>query len=606
VPGDVAPWDLRFSADDPADLEPLGGGRFRVRVHAEPGLGDGRAVITTRGEVVGYPLGPVHAGRYVQWSATVGPLAEPAGLSFAFRVEGSGQPVYLVPAGTTAAVERLDRWWIDPSAPSIDTPHWVRGAVIYQVFPERFANGDPSLDRDDVVPWGTAPAPHQFQGGDLYGVADRLDYLERLGVDALYLNPIFTSPSNHKYDTVDYFAVDPAFGGDDALHRLVERAHARGIRVILDASFNHAHPRFFAFADVLARGQRSPYADWFVIEEWPIRIRVRPHMAPKWVRQRLPYWEEETGIPVIEVEGEGPAVDPTYEAWYGVATMPRLALDHSEARRYVLGVARHWLAEFDVDGWRMDVARYVDPGFWPEFRAACRAVKPDAYLLAEVVGDASPWLRGDAFDATMNYTFRSIALGFLARDEMDGAEFLDHCARLYGRHPLAVTLANHNLIGSHDTARFRTMAGGELWRTELATVFQMTFPGAPGIYYGDEVGLEGGTDPGCRGAMPWDEVDRRPGLIGTIATLAALRRRTAALRTGEWAPLAASRDAVAFERWQGGSRFLVAINRGRRPAHLAVTGAGETVWGDGSHSHDVVQVGARSAVIVKRRPAGRA
>jgi cyclomaltodextrinase len=310
-------------------------------------------------------------------------------------------------------------------------------------------------------------------------------------------------------------------------------------------------------------------------------------------------WEEETGLAVEYVSDDGPALETTYDSWFGVPTMPRLALHNPEPRAHALETARYWLKEFDIDGWRMDVARYVDDDFWPEFRAVCRSAKPDAYLLAELMGDATRWLQGDAFDAAMNYTFRALALGFLARGDMDGTEFLDHCSRLYGRHPLAVTLVNHNLIGSHDTPRFRTEAGGDLWRSKLALVLQMTYPGAPGLYYGDELGMEGGDDPHSRGAMPWAEIATRDNLIDTVSALAFLRKRAPALRLGEWRPLAATANAVAYERRHNRSRYVVGINRGSRTARLDVPGSGTTVWGDGDHEGGNLRVAPRSAVIIR-------
>ncbi len=599
LPGDVAAWDIRFDAADPADLEPIGDGRFRLRLHTEPGLTDGRAVLRSRDGIVGVPLVPIPVGRFTRWTATIGPLHQRTGLSFAFVSARSGRPVYVTRAGVAAAVERLDRWQINPNTPAINTPEWARGAVIYQIFPDRFENGDPSNDPPGTAAWGIDPTFRQAQGGDLDGIVTRLPYLETLGVDAIYLNPIFDSPSIHKYDTTNYFSVDPTLGGDDALRRLVTAAHERNIRVILDASFDHVHPRFFAFADLLANGETSRYSEWFVVNDWPPRIKVRKNKLKGWMREWLPVWEGETGLTVEYVVGSGPAVETTYESWFGVPTMPRLALHNPEPRAHALETARYWLREFDIDGWRMDVARYVDDDFWPEFRAACRSVKPDAYLLAELMGDATRWLQGDAFDATMNYTFRSMALGFFARGDMDGAEFLDHCSRLYGRHPLAVTLVNHNLIGSHDTPRFRTEAGGDLWRSGLAMVFQMTYPGAPGIYYGDELGMEGADDPHSRGAMRWSDIDERDNLIETAAGLASLRRRLPALRLGEWAPLAAASDAVAYERQRGRARYVVGINRGARAGRLQVPGSGTTVWGNGSHENDVLAVDPRSAVITR-------
>jgi cyclomaltodextrinase / maltogenic alpha-amylase / neopullulanase len=595
LPGDVAAWDLRFDVEDPAHLEAIGDGRFRLRLQTEPGFTEARAVLRTSDGIVGVPLEPASAGRFVYWTVVVGPFDEPAELSFALLIDE--RPVYLVPAGVSASVERLDRWTIDPLKVATDTPAWAQGTVIYQIFPDRFAKGDPETDPPGTVPWEAPPTPRQFHGGDLVGVLQRLDHLERIGVDAIYLNPVFTSPSNHKYDTVDYMKVDPAFGGDEALRRLVSATHDRGMRIILDASFNHAHPRFFAFADLVRRQRRSEYRDWFVVRDWPPRIRFRPQSAPHWVREWMPSWEDQTGVPVEVVDGDGPPVEPTYDTWNGVPTMPRINLANPGAREFMLGVARYWLESFDIDGWRMDVARYVDPDFWPDLRATCRAAKADTYLLAEIMGDVSPWLKGDSFDATMNYTFRSLAVRFFATGELDGHGLLDHSARLYARHPLATTLANHNLIGSHDTPRFRTVAGGELWRLELATVFQLLFPGAPGIYYGDELGLEGENDPGSRAAMPWSADGTV--LERTITELAALRRRIPALRSGTWAPLAASRDLVAFERRLGRSRYRVGINRSDRSGQVDVPGNGSVVWGRGSHENGRLRVNGRSAVLIR-------
>ena len=600
LPGDVSPWDVRFDPDDPADFDPIGDGRFRMRVHAEPGLTEGTAVVRTDDGVVAIPLSPVSAGRFVLWSATIGPFEHPVGLSLAFRSVDSDRPVYVVPSGTSSSVERLDRWQIPLERAPLDVPAWAQGAVIYQIFPERFANGDPENDPPGTVPWGAPPQPRQFQGGDLDGIIDHLDHIERLGVDALYLNPIFMSPSNHKYDAVDYLEVDPAFGGNDALRRLVAACHRRDVRVILDASFNHVHPRFFAFADLVTRGKESPYRDWFVVTDWPPRVRVRAASASPATLEWVSTWTDELGLAVEEVPGGGPPIETTYEAWYGVPTMPRIDLANPDARAYVLGVAQHWLREYDIDGWRMDVARYIDPDFWPDFRQACRKVKPDAYLLAEIMGDVGDWLRGDGFDATMNYTFRSLALGFFATETSDGTTFLDHCTRLYARHPLRTTLANHNLIGSHDTPRFLTEAGGELWRLELATAFQLTYPGAAGVYYGDELGLLGGNDPLCRGAMPWDEFPhRQQGVLNTIEQLTALRRRSPVLRYGEYAPVSAGRDLAVFERFRGRSRVMVAFNRADRPATVNVGRSGTVMWGRGDIDGSRLAVAARSAVVVR-------
>jgi glycosidase len=597
----VSPWDVRFDPTDRAFLEPVGGGRFAFRVWAEPNLVDAMVVVRGPDGITGFPLQPVATVRFTFWEAELGPFDTSVEYSLAFR-SGAGHPVYVVPHGVSNAVERLDRWSLDPSSEPVATPDWAKGAVIYQIFPERFANGEPNLDPPGSVPWGTKPASRQFQGGDLIGVRKRIDHLVGLGVDAIYLNPCFASPSNHKYDAVDYYQVDPALGGDQALGELIEEAHRRSIRVILDASFNHVHPRFFAFDDLVRRGKHSSYRDWFVVREWPLRIKYRPHVKGRpWVRDWIEVWAEEIGLPIEEVSDRGPVIETTYESWYGVPTMPRLDLSNPETREYVLEVARHWVAEYDIDGWRMDVARYVDKDFWTDFRTAVKSVKPDAYLLAEIMGDTGPWLQGDQFDATMNYTFRDLCLRFFARDEIEGTEFNDDALRLLFQYPHSVTMVNQNLLGSHDTPRFRTEAGGDLWRLRLATVFQLTFPGAPGIYYGDEVGMEGGHDPGMRGAFPWDRDPADHEIYQTVAALTRLRRRFAALTLGDWTPLVGSGGLIAYERRAGRSRVAVVINRGSRP-RVARLEAGwrRLLWGEAAVDEGRVRIGARSAAILGR------
>ncbi|CAN5137269.1 glycoside hydrolase family 13 protein [soil metagenome] len=556
-------------------------------------------VVVRRGrEIAGHPLELVaDADRFSFWEL-VGPLLPGDQFSLAFR-NRAGKPVYFVPAGVTNAVERLDRWTLPDLAP-IDVPAWARGTVIYQIFPDRFANGDPALNQVGAEPWGSPPKARGFQGGDLRGIIDHRDYLEALGVDLIYLNPIFLSPSTHRYDTVDYHQVDPHLGGDDVFAELVAAAHGRRMRVIIDASFNHCHPRFFAFQDMLEKGQNSKYRDWFTVNEWPIRIKVRGPLRA-WQREWLPIWAGQAGLEIDFVDDGGAAVEPTYDSWYGVATMPRVNLANPDARAYMLDATARWLRDPGIDGWRMDVARYVDSDFWPEFRKVARAARPDAYLIGEFFGDAGSWLQGDQFDATMNYSFRDLCLQFLATEQIDGIQASAGFARLWAQYPWPVTLVNQNLIGSHDTARFLTVAGGESWRLQLATFLQLTFPGAPGLYYGDEIEMSGATDPGSRGTFDWTSDPTRHRTFKLVAQLTALRRRTQALVTGEWRPLVSTEQALAFTRGSGARRVGVFINRGRK-TRLAMTGLGEVIFGDVAVDERQITLPARSAAIVKFSP----
>jgi cyclomaltodextrinase len=611
--GSLFPYDLRYDPVDRACCDPRPDGSVLFRLQAEGGFTDARLVLDD--------------GRGVAmdcWARTGGAsyweVLLPAGrtrfsYSFAFR-DGGGRPVYLVPAGVSNAVERLDRWTLDLEAMgSAEVPDWVRGALIYQIFPERFSNGDPALTPPQSDPWGSAPDWLRFQGGDLVGIRGQVEYLAGLGVEAVYLNPVFASPSTHRYDAVDYYAVDPSLGGNRALDDLVAALHQRGMRLVLDASFNHCHPRFFAFADVLARGSASPYAGWFLVPDWPPRVKVRPHLLAgdleaRWgtyLRHIVEGLEAETGVPVEVAGDQGMLVEPTYEAWYGVPTMPRVNLAHPEARHYFLGVATRWLIEHDIDGWRMDVARYVDPDFWGDFRRVCKQAKPDCYLLAEVMGDASPWLQGDRFDATMNYTFRDLCVGYFATRRLSTARFLEGFTRMLAQYSAAVTDANQNLLSSHDTERFLHAAGGERQRMVPAALFQLTAPGAPGIFYGDEVGMSGGEEPASRGAFPWhDPQGWDQGLLEMVRQLARLRKENPALRRGAWRLRWQAEEAFAFGRVLGGEEILVLVNRGpalpRVEVPVAAT-APRVLWGEGRLRRApgrlvLSGVGAGSGVVV--------
>ncbi len=580
--GHLYPFDVRYDPADRAHCSPLGDRTVRFRVQTEPGFGEARIVFADGDS---QPLARWgEDDRFAYWEAVLEPPARRLRYTFAFR-DPQGRAVYLTPAGISNAVERLDRWELDlGQAQPFDTPDWAQGMVIYQIFPERFASGDAALTPPGADRWGAEPHWLKFQGGDLVGVAQQADYLAGLGVDAVYLNPIFTAPSNHRYDAVDYFEVDPALGGNAALDALVKALHDRDMRLIVDASFNHCSPRFFAFQDLLANGPGSHHAGWFVVHDWPPRVITRPHLAEGWAA--TPSYQaylatiEEMGVAVEQRDDDGMAVETTYESWYGVPSLPRIDLANPDARRYFLDVATHWLTEHDVDGWRMDVARYVDADFWLDFRAACKRARPDAYLLAEVMGDAMPWLQGDRFDATMNYTFRQLCLDWFATRSIDTAAFVSGIHRLLARYAPEVTHVNQNLLSSHDTPRFLHLAGGDPARLRAATLFQMTMPGAPSIYYGDEVGMTGGDEPASRGAFPWhDEEAWDRETLELTRSLACLRREQPALRRGDWRLTGLSEHAVAYTRSLGAERVGVLVNRGDREADLAIDD-GDVLWRD--------------------------
>jgi glycosidase len=416
------------------------------------------------------------------------------------------------------------------------TPDWVKHAVFYQIFPERFANGDKTNDPANIQPWDTSPTLHNLMGGDLQGIIDKLDYLQELGVTALYLNPIFQATTSHKYNTLDYYKIDPHFGSLETFHRLVEGLHSRGMKLILDAVFNHCGRGFFAFHDIIENGSNSPYLNWFHVSRFPIH----------------PY------------ESRYPA---NYKTWWDFRELPKFNTDNPAVRQYLLGVARYWI-EQGADGWRLDVPNEIDDhDFWREFRQVVKQANPEAYIVGEIWTDGSPWLQGDQFDAVMNYLFRDLCTDFFATYKTRAGEFgagIDRLITLY--HP-EVTYAQFNLLGSHDTMRFMTaaMEAGQ-WaeeRVKLAVLMKMVFPGPPCIYYGDEVGVEGGKDPDCRRTFPWDKPETwNYALRDCTKQYVALRHAHPALRTGHFTTLLADSDmnVYACARWNDDEQLVIIFN----------------------------------------------
>ncbi len=449
----------------------------------------------------------------------------------------------------------------------IDTPAWVRDAVFYQIFPDRFATSDRVHKPGRLEPWDSPPTVHGFKGGDLLGIVEHLPYLDDLGVNALYLTPVFQSASNHRYHTYDYFTVDPLLGGDAGLRELLDAAHARGIRVVLDGVFNHTGRGFWPFHHILENGAASPYRGWFHLDDAAI----------------------DAGHPILAYPEPGTRTAPFgYEAWWGLPALPKLNTNNPEVREFIFRVAEHWL-RFGIDGWRLDVPGEIDDeAFWQEFRRRCRAVRSDAYLVGEIWRVAPDWLRGDRFDAVMNYPLGEAILGYSGGASLDlavvrhhheydaglrvldGPTFAARVMDLMTVYEPDVVAVQLNLLGSHDAPRMRSVLGGDLAAVRIATLLQATFPGAPCVYYGDEVGLAGGNDPASRGAFPWDRTRWEPGLRDSFRALLQLRSAEAALRTGTLRVAGAADGAVAFERRAGSSSFVVTANAGETPVDLQV------------------------------------
>ena len=428
------------------------------------------------------------------------------------------------------------------------TPDWVKHAVFYQIFPDRFAHSGQVAHQDEVSlkPWGTPPEEQGFQGGDLYGIVESLDYLDELGVTALYLNPIFTSAANHRYHTYDYFEVDPLLGGDEALRALLDAAHQRDIRIVLDGVFNHASRGFWPFHHVLENGPDSPYTDWFVIEDWPIRPYSSDASTPH-----------------------------NYAAWFDIPALPEFNFDHPPVRDFLLDVAKHWV-NFGIDGWRLDVPADInDPPFWRAFRQVVKEANPDAYLVGELWSTAPEWVKGDRFDGLMNYPLLDAVLSFFGAERLrdyskatlsltplDAEAFADDVDDLLSVYDWEVVCSQLNLLDSHDMARAQWIMGDDTEALRQAVLFLMTMPGAPCIYYGDEIGLSSDGDPYCREAFPDEASEWDTDLLAFYRDATALRHRHEVLRTGEVEWLHAGTRTVAFRRTLPGQEAIIAFNAG--------------------------------------------
>jgi glycosidase len=524
--------------------------------------------------------------------------------SYYFRLTDGADSSIVDRKGARRAPSReADSFVFDATeAAAFTTPDWVKEGIIYQIFPERFANGNPDNDPDfsewyyedltelppsgktngeyfhliddwydvaglKVSPYKTDGKPdwNSFYGGDIEGIGQNLDYLVDLGVTVIYFNPIFEAKSNHKYDAATYMKVDPHFATNDEFKDFVTDCHAHGIRVVIDLAFNHTGHTYWAFVDAREKGRESEYWNWYEWKQWPLPgSKVwTPHNASDY-----------------------------YDCWWGFGQMPNLNFDLARSNpdeqkikdideaqpnwpvvNRLLDAAEFWLAEMDVDGYRLDVAADVPFWFWELFRERVKQTKPDAYIVGELWGASPEWVNGRYYDAVMNYKFfRDPVLGFIARGDMSAQEFDRALAPGRLIYPGEGVRAQMNLLGSHDTERFLTTAGGDIRKLKLAALFGMTYVGAPTIYYGDEVAMSGGGDPDCRRPFywKWREEAERVEVHDYFRSLASLRREHPCFTAGEFRALLAEGQVYAFERSQGDDIAIVVMNAGREVAAVDI------------------------------------
>lgn len=441
------------------------------------------------------------------------------------------------------------------------SPDWVKETVWYQIFPERFANGDPSNDPEGTLPWGSKehPTRDDFYGGDLQGVIDHLDYLVDLGINGIYFCPIFKATSNHKYDTTDYFEIDPDFGDKETFKKLVDEAHKRGIRIMLDAVFNHMGMLSYQWEDVIENEADSEYADWFHIHQFPVKL------------------DDSLTTDELENVGEVP-----YDTFAFTGHMPKLNTANREVQDYLLEIAAYWIREFDIDAWRLDVANEVDHHFWKRFYQVTTDLKEDFYILGEIWHSSQSWLQGDEFHAVMNYAFTETIEDYFMKKKISASKMvagLNEQLMLYRQQTNEVMF---NVLDSHDTARILSISKGnkDIVKSSLAFTFMQN--GSPCIYYGTEIGMDGFDDPDCRKCMVWDEAQQDLNMLAFTKELIAFRKEHQQnLSYGElnWFDVRDNEEVVGLKRTLGEETLIAYFNQGEQDLELALDSIPEIVIG---------------------------
>lgn len=422
-------------------------------------------------------------------------------LVYVFRIKDSGKEYYFSEDGLSEEYDFTLAYFNCFQLPYINAAdvheetEWMRSAVFYEIFTDRFCRGI-NKDKDYInMEWGEIPGPKSFAGGDIPGIILKLDYIKQLGVNAIYLTPIFCGISNHKYDISDYHRVDEGFGTNKDFKRLVWEAHRRGIRIVLDAVFNHCSELLPEFRDVVEKGKASEYYDWFIIK------------------------------------GDYPQKNPlNYEVFAFCSYMPKFNTSNPKVQDFLLDIASEWIEKYDIDGWRLDVSDEVSHDFWRMFRKRVKSVKKDAVIIGENWHDANSFLYGDQYDGIMNYAFTKACLDFFAFESTDAAGFAGRLNSLLMRNTEPVNNMMMNLLDSHDTDRFYTSVGKSRSRLLAAAAVMCMFVGAPCIYYGTELPLEGGYDPDNRRCFDWDAAESGSAFTALLKELLSLRSLTVVQR----------------------------------------------------------------------------
>lgn len=454
----------------------------------------------------------------------------------------------------------------------INIPEWTKKAVMYQIFPDSFASGKRRIaaEKKEMYTHEGKPVRSHY-GGTLSGIIENIDYLATLGIDCIYLNPVFTASSYHKYDTIDYLSIDPCLGDMQTFKELVQLCHRNGIKVLLDGVFNHCGQEFFAFRDVLEFGEASKYKDWFYQLQFPVEY-VDP---------------------------------PNYEAFAYVKEMPKLNTSNPEVIDYFCRVGVYWIKEADIDGWRLDVANEIDHDFWRIFRKKVREAKPDAFLIGEIWEDSQVWLHGDQLDSSMNYKFSNICKRYFGEGSISVEEFNNQINSMLMRYRRSTTFAQMNLLDSHDVPRFLSKCNEDVKNLRLAFLFMFTFVGIPSVFYGDEKGISGIEELEYRRPMLWEDTPKSLTLFNEFREMIAIRKQYKALSCGTFRrkTVDTSDNVYLFIRQYQNEKIVVVINNEAQSIDLVLPELKEGkvlfTLSEDTIEQDCLHLNAKSGIIIK-------
>lgn len=574
--GVIAASALKHSGEEP-DLN-FDRGKLQIALRARP-----NDIASIKLYVAGRAATPMQeAGEdelYARYRVEI-PWDRKGVLSYNFLLQDGPRAVYFGPKGLTDEPTG-NLYTIDASTyQPLEVPTWVEHAVIYQIFPDRFANGSRENDPPGAAPWNTTRLTYStWLGGDLAGVRQHLGHLAGLGISCVYFNPLFESPSYHGYETTDYRRIGKSFGTNIEFDGLTKAMKAAGIRTILDGVFNHTSVDFPMFADVVRDGAASPYTHWYTFKSFPVKLGAQHN----------------------------------YVAWFDFPSMPKLNHANPDVRNYLFNVPKYWDAQADIAGWRLDAANEVPDEFWRGFRTAVKQVRKDDWIVGEVWGDATHWLKGDMWDSVMNYPFLFATTAFVG-PQSDGkaSAYMDKLFANYSMYAPQVSRNLMNLVDSHDTPRILNACGGQRDLADLAAILEFAWVGVPTIYYGDELGMDGGKDPDNRRGTNWSLATDSNPTLSLYRRLIAARRGSQELQSGDPVRLLVddANQVVAFGRVLDGKSAVCAVNRsGQRQdivIRLEATTAGSQLYDAvsgtsvrvGSDGVLRLRLGARSGMLL--------